>query len=130
MTNPQVISPDGGKEGFPVVEKEDAGKYFFVPKMCNQCADSPCTQVCPVGATFVSPDGVVLVDQKLLPGVRLLCAGLSLWMPLYSSRKEGRGQMHPLLSPHHQGTDDGLLRILPDWRAATRGFEEPERSHS
>ncbi len=62
MTNPHVISPDGGKEGFPVAE-EDGEKYFFVPKMCNHCADSPCTQVCPVGATFISPDGVVLVDQ-------------------------------------------------------------------
>ncbi len=67
MTNPEVISPDGGKEGFPVA-KEDAGKYFFVPKMCNHCADSPCTQVCPVGATFVTPDGVVLVDQKYCLG--------------------------------------------------------------
>ena len=67
MISPQVISPDGGKEGFPVAQ-EDAGKYFFVPKMCNQCADSPCTQVCPVGATFTSPDGVVLVDQKYCLG--------------------------------------------------------------
>ena len=39
-------------------------KAFFVPKMCNHCADSPCTQVCPVGATFVTPDGVVLVDRN------------------------------------------------------------------
>jgi len=67
MTNPEVISPDAGKEGFPVV-KEDAGKYFFVPKMCNHCSDSPCTQVCPVGATFVTPDGVVLVDPKYCLG--------------------------------------------------------------
>jgi Fe-S-cluster-containing dehydrogenase component len=67
MTNPEVISPDGGKEGFPAAA-EDAGKYFFVPKLCNHCADSPCTQVCPVGATFVSPDGVVLVDQKYCLG--------------------------------------------------------------
>ena len=67
MVSPEVISPDGGKEGFPVAA-EDAGKYFFVPKMCNHCADSPCTQVCPVGATFVAPDGVVLVDQKYCLG--------------------------------------------------------------
>ena len=67
MTEPHVISPDGGKEGFPV-ETDTSGKYFFVPKMCNQCADSPCTQVCPVGATFIAPDGVVLVDQKYCLG--------------------------------------------------------------
>jgi len=47
MTNPHVISPDGGKEGFPVAQ-EDGEKYFFVPKIsANHCADSPCTQVCP-----------------------------------------------------------------------------------
>ena len=38
--------------------------------------------------------------------------------------------MHPLLSPHYEGTDDGLMRILPDWRAAACGSEGPERSHS
>ena len=64
---PEVISPKGGKEGFPTATDE-SGKYFFVPKLCNQCADSPCTQVCPVGATFVAPDGVVLVDQKYCLG--------------------------------------------------------------
>ena len=39
-------------------------KGFFVPKLCNHCRNSPCTQVCPVGATFYSPDGVVLIDRK------------------------------------------------------------------
>jgi Fe-S-cluster-containing dehydrogenase component len=68
LENPEVISPDGGKEGFPVVKEGAAGDYFFVPKMCNHCADSPCSQVCPVGATFVTPDGVVLVDQKYCLG--------------------------------------------------------------
>ncbi len=58
----------GARNGFPVVKEEDAGKYFFVPKLCNHCADSPCTQVCPVGATFVTPDGAVLVDQTYCLG--------------------------------------------------------------
>ena len=65
-----VDSPDGGKNGFPALKKEDGVREFFVPKMCNHCADSPCTQVCPVGATFVSPDGVVLVDEKYCLGCR------------------------------------------------------------
>ena len=58
---PKVDSPNGAMDGFPPLTNEDI-KSFFVPKLCNQCADSPCTQVCPVGATFISPDGVVLVD--------------------------------------------------------------------
>jgi tetrathionate reductase subunit B len=66
---PVVESPDGGINGFPPLRREDA-KSFFVPKLCNHCANSPCVQVCPVGATFVSPDGVVLVDQSYCLGCR------------------------------------------------------------
>jgi len=66
---PRVDSPDGAMEGFPPNTREDL-KSFFVPKLCNQCAASPCVQVCPVGATFVSPDGVVLVDETYCLGCR------------------------------------------------------------
>jgi len=69
VENPTVDSPDGGKNGF-VELKETGGKNFFVPKLCNHCADSPCTQVCPVGATFHTPSGVVLVDGKYCLGCR------------------------------------------------------------
>lgn len=69
LSNPIVDSPNGGKDGFPL-RIEPGGKDFFVPKMCNHCADSPCTQVCPVGATFITPDGVVLVDKKYCIGCR------------------------------------------------------------
>jgi Fe-S-cluster-containing dehydrogenase component len=71
IEHPTVDSPNGGYDGFP--EKYPAGdgaKSFFVPKLCNQCAHSPCVQVCPVGATFESPDGVVLVDQTYCMGCR------------------------------------------------------------
>jgi tetrathionate reductase subunit B len=67
--NPIVDSPNGGKDGF----KESGlsgGKTFFIPKLCNHCADSPCVQVCPVGATFRTPDGVVLVDETYFVGCR------------------------------------------------------------
>jgi tetrathionate reductase subunit B len=69
IETPVVDSPDGGKHGFPP-SKEVGGRNFFVPKMCNHCAESPCTQVCPVGATFDSPDGVVLIDEKYCLGCR------------------------------------------------------------
>jgi Fe-S-cluster-containing dehydrogenase component len=66
---PQVDSPKGAIDGFPASVAEDV-KSFFVPKLCNHCVDSPCVQVCPVGATFISPDGVVLVDQNYCLGCR------------------------------------------------------------
>ena len=68
IERPQVESPNGGKDGFP--PNQSTGKNFFVPKLCNHCSDSPCTQVCPVGATFVTPDGVVLVDKNYCLGCR------------------------------------------------------------
>jgi Fe-S-cluster-containing dehydrogenase component len=69
--HPIVDSPNGGYDGFPERYHEgDGAKNFFVPKMCNHCVNSPCVQVCPVGATFDSPDGVVLVDKTYCLGCR------------------------------------------------------------
>jgi Fe-S-cluster-containing dehydrogenase component len=45
------------------IAAKDIDKAFFVPKLCNQCDNPPCVQVCPVGATYQVPDGVVLVDR-------------------------------------------------------------------
>jgi len=45
-------------------------KAFFVPKLCNQCTHPACVQVCPVGATYKTEDGVVLVDEKRCIGCR------------------------------------------------------------
>lgn len=69
-------SPKGARDGFITsridlgqgryqdIKKEDIKKAFFVPKLCNQCENPPCVQVCPVGATYQAADGVVLVDRK------------------------------------------------------------------
>lgn len=45
-------------------------KAFFVPKMCNHCAHPACVQVCPVGATYRTEDGVVLIDEDYCIGCR------------------------------------------------------------
>ena len=66
-----VESPNGGIDGFKqAAPTADIYKSFFVPKMCNHCAKSPCTQVCPVGATFETEEGIVLVDEKYCIGCR------------------------------------------------------------
>lgn len=69
--HPLVDSPNGGHDGFPPLPNAAPDeKSFFVPKLCNHCVHSPCVQVCPIGATFDSPDGVVLVDKSRCLGCR------------------------------------------------------------
>jgi tetrathionate reductase subunit B len=53
-----------------VFVEKDILRSFFVPKLCNQCDHPPCVQVCPVGATFKTPDGAILVDDKRCIGCR------------------------------------------------------------
>jgi Fe-S-cluster-containing dehydrogenase component len=61
-----VDSPrDGGLNGYQALAEGDGvKKAFFVPKMCNHCNKSPCEQVCPVGASYRTKEGVILVDGK------------------------------------------------------------------
>jgi Fe-S-cluster-containing dehydrogenase component len=65
MEDSHVDSPNGGKDGFPPIQVGFvATKHFFVPKMCNHCKETPCIQVCPVGASYRTKDGVVMVDGE------------------------------------------------------------------
>ena len=60
-----VDSPHGALHGFkPAAVEGQIEKAFFVPKLCNHCAEANCVQVCPVGATYTTRDGFVLVDEK------------------------------------------------------------------
>ncbi len=60
-----VDSPNGGMDGFePVVSGQEVTKAFFFPKLCCHCTQTPCVQLCPVGASYRTLDGVILVDEK------------------------------------------------------------------
>ncbi|MBE8539856.1 4Fe-4S dicluster domain-containing protein [Geoglobus acetivorans] len=68
---PKVDSPNGGFDGFPpTYDERMISKSYYVPKLCNHCDRPPCVQVCPVGATYKTKDGVVLVDEKYCIGCR------------------------------------------------------------
>ena len=48
--------------------------HFYVPVACQQCRNAPCTKVCPTGATWTEPDGIVVVDYDWCIGCRYCMA--------------------------------------------------------
>ena len=69
--NVYVDCPNGGLDGYQKPRTDIPGKIrdtFFVPKLCNMCERPSCVQVCPVGATFKTPDGFVLIDKDYCVG--------------------------------------------------------------
>ncbi len=62
-------------EWIEVFENELAGGGSrFIPTPCQQCQNPPCVNVCPVTATFSTPEGSVLVDQDRCIGCRMCMA--------------------------------------------------------
>ncbi|MBZ0266906.1 4Fe-4S dicluster domain-containing protein [bacterium] len=43
---------------------------FYLPVQCQQCDEPPCTDVCPVEATWKEDDGIVVVDYNWCIGCR------------------------------------------------------------
>jgi len=44
--------------------------HFYMPVSCQMCRNPQCVTVCPVGATWTEPDGIVVVDYDWCIGCR------------------------------------------------------------
>jgi molybdopterin-containing oxidoreductase family iron-sulfur binding subunit len=60
---------------FARVAKWETGTYpnvrrFSLPLLCMHCAEPPCREVCPTGATAKRADGIVVIDQDTCVGCR------------------------------------------------------------
>jgi len=73
QADPQNIAASGSESQYRFDNRykdEKVTKAFFFPKICNHCTHPACVQVCPVGATFRTEDGVVLIDHDYCIGCR------------------------------------------------------------
>ena len=64
------------EDGNPYYDHEQvpAEDKFYLPISCMHCEDSPCTSVCPTGATWKEPDGIVVIDYDWCIGCRYCMA--------------------------------------------------------
>lgn len=47
---------------------------YYLPVQCHQCANPPCTKVCPVEATWTERDGITVIDYNWCIGCRYCMA--------------------------------------------------------
>ncbi len=52
------------------IKEIKTGKIQSLPMLCQHCAEPPCVDVCPTGASFKRADGIVLVDMHTCIGCR------------------------------------------------------------
>lgn len=52
------------------LKHQKTGHVLNMPVMCQHCAEPPCVDVCPTGASFKRADGIVLVDKHICIGCR------------------------------------------------------------
>jgi tetrathionate reductase subunit B len=112
------------------------GRKTELPMMCQHCANPPCVDVCPTGASMKRADGIVLVDRHTCIGCRycmMACpykarsfvhAPLTQQNPGSPARPGLRRILHPLRASRRQGPATGLRRILPRRR---HDFRRPQR---
>jgi tetrathionate reductase subunit B len=52
------------------LKEQKTGRQHSLPMMCQHCAEPPCVDVCPTGASMKRADGIVLVDRHICIGCR------------------------------------------------------------
>jgi Fe-S-cluster-containing dehydrogenase component len=72
-----VVDLDHGDASYQ--HEVPAAGHFYMGTQCFQCANPPCVQVCPVGATWQEPDGITVIDYDWCIGCRYCMAACPYW---------------------------------------------------
>jgi Fe-S-cluster-containing dehydrogenase component len=73
--------------------------HFYVPVACQHCRNAPCTKVCPTGATWTEPDGIVAIDYDWCIGCRCCMAACPYGARHFNWREPRvpKGQLNPAM---------------------------------
>ena len=95
MENGHMDLEDGKADYFHDVPAEG---HFYLGTQCFQCAEPPCVDVCPVGATWQEPDGITVIDYDWCIGCRYCQAACPYWARRFNWQEPEvpAGEMNPL----------------------------------
>ena len=131
----RAVDPQGRAEG-----PAQPASAQSLPMMCQHCADPPCVDVCPTGASFKRADGIVLVDRHICIGCRycmMACpykARSFVHEPLTDQKPDvprGKGcveSLHAVRAPRRPRRHAGLRRGLRRGRPQGDPVRRPQRS--
>jgi len=83
------MSPEVGDGKF--FHEVPVADHFYMGVQCFHCQNAPCTKACPVKATWMEPDGIVVVDYDWCFGCRYCIAAC----PYYGRRFNWNEPMVP-----------------------------------
>jgi nitrate reductase beta subunit len=73
--------------------------YFYLPRICNHCANPSCVAACPAGAIYKrGEDGIVLVSQEKCMGWRMCVSGCP-YKKVYFNWETGKSEKCILCYP-------------------------------
>ena len=117
---------DLGLGKYKEIPPQNIIKAFFVPKLCNQCEKPSCVQVCPVGATYQTADGVVLVDRKWCIGCGyciMACPyGMRFFHPIYHVAEKCNFCYHRI----HKGMKPACVQACPMSARRIGNIKDPQ----
>ncbi len=95
---------------------DEKGASFYLPRPCFNCRNAPCAKVCPVGATHITKDGIVLIDHTRCIGCRYCMAACPYnarsfnWTePPHTAEELAHSYTEEEPWPHHKGVAEKCM---------------------
>ena len=86
---------------------------FYLPRICNHCANPTCVAACPSGAIYKrGEDGIVLINQEKCRGWRACVAACPVQEDLLQLEDRKVGEVHPVLPAPRNRPGAGLLPFV------------------